>query len=84
MNSLRCAGRLLPYTEVASEAKKPTRQSAHLMLERSAGCIGYANHFDEDTEPAISHFAVQRIVSGKACPKMMTSALSPAFVSNRL
>jgi hypothetical protein len=54
------------------------------MLERSAGCIGYANHFDEDTDQAISHFLVHRIVSGKACPKMMTCALGSASLSNRL
>jgi len=32
------------------------------MLERSAGCIGYANHFDEDTKQAISHFPVRIII----------------------
>jgi hypothetical protein len=47
----------LRYTEVASEAEKSTLEPAHLMLERSAGCIGYANHFDEHTEPAISTFS---------------------------
>jgi hypothetical protein len=57
MTLLRCGGYLLPYTEVASEAEKSTLQSAHLMLERSAGCIGCANHFDEHTEPAISTFS---------------------------
>jgi hypothetical protein len=57
MTLLRCVGYLLPYTEVAPEAEKSTLQSPHLMLERSAGCIGYANHFDEHTEPAISTFS---------------------------
>jgi hypothetical protein len=53
---------LSPHTEVASGQKSPHYNLLILMLERSAGCIGYANHFDEHTEQAISHFLVHHII----------------------
>ena len=48
------------------------------MLECSAGCIGYANHFDEHTEPGNLYiFQCTASISGKACPKMMTCVRAP-------